>query len=66
MRGGDTRRRRGFRQGGARAYGTTALESGWIAAPVPAIYSGAPMKAYREHLSAASWEASASLAEATK
>jgi vanillate/3-O-methylgallate O-demethylase len=52
----------GLRQGGARAYGTTALESGWIAAPVPAIYSGAPMKAYREHLSAASWEASASLA----
>jgi vanillate/3-O-methylgallate O-demethylase len=52
----------GLRQGGARAYGTTALESGWIAAPVPAIYSGASMKPYREYLSAASWEASASLA----
>ena len=42
----------GLRQGGARAYGTTALESGWIAAPVPAIYSGASMKPYREYLSA--------------
>ena len=52
----------GLRQGGARAYGTTALESGWIAAPVPAIYSGASMKPYREYLSAGSWEASASLA----
>ena len=52
----------GLHQGGARAYGTTALESGWIAAPVPAIYSGGHMKAYREYLSATSWEASASLA----
>jgi glycine cleavage system aminomethyltransferase T len=52
----------GLHQGGARAYGTTALESGWIAAPVPAIYSGDHMKAYREYLSATSWEASASLA----
>ena len=30
----------GLRQGGARAYGTTALESGWIAAQMPAICPG--------------------------
>ena len=52
----------GLRQGGARAYGTTALESGWIAAPMPAIYSGEHMRPYREYLSADSWEGSASLA----
>ena len=52
----------GMREGGARAYGTTALESGWIATPVPAIYSGEHMRPYREYLSAESWEASASLA----
>lgn len=52
----------GLRQGGARAYGTTALESGWVAAPVPAIYSGEAMRSYREYLSANSWEARASLA----
>jgi glycine cleavage system aminomethyltransferase T len=51
----------GMRQGGARAYVTTLLESGWIPSPTPAIYSGEAMKPYREWLSAASWEANASL-----
>jgi vanillate/3-O-methylgallate O-demethylase len=51
----------GMHQGGARAYATTALESGWIASPMPAIYSSESTRPYREYLSATSWEARASL-----
>lgn len=51
----------GLREGGARAYATTATESGWIASPTPAIYSSEEMKPYRQWLRGASWEASASL-----
>ena len=51
----------GLRQGGARAYPTTSVESGWIASPVPAIYSGDLMKPFREYLSANGWEANASI-----
>ena len=46
---------------GARAYSSNTLESGWIPSPMPAIYSGEKMKAYRQWLSAASYEAIASL-----
>jgi glycine cleavage system aminomethyltransferase T len=51
----------GLRQGGARAYPSTAIESGWIPAPVPAIYTGEAMKPFREWLSAGGFEASASI-----
>jgi len=51
----------GLVQGGARAYSSTATESGWIASPTPAIYSGEAMRPYREWLSGNSWEANASL-----
>jgi vanillate/3-O-methylgallate O-demethylase len=51
----------GMRQGGARSYASTLLESGWIPSPTPAIYSGEAMKPYREWLSAQSWEANASM-----
>jgi vanillate/3-O-methylgallate O-demethylase len=51
----------GLRQGGSRAYPTTAIESGWIPSPVPAIYTGEQMKTFREWLSASSWEANASI-----
>lgn len=51
----------GLRQGGAIAYSTTALESGWLGLPVPGIYAGASTKAYREWLPAEGYEASASL-----
>jgi vanillate/3-O-methylgallate O-demethylase len=51
----------GIRQVGSRAYPTTCLESGWIPSPLPAIYSGEEMKAYREWLKATSYEAKASL-----
>ena len=46
---------------GARAYATNTLESGWIPSPVPAVYTGDKMKAYREWLPATSYEANASL-----
>jgi len=51
----------GLKLGGARAYPSTAVESGWIPSPVPAIYTGDAMKAYREWLPAAGFEANASI-----
>ena len=51
----------GLRQVGARAYSSNTLESGWIPSPMPAIYSGERMKAYRQWLPANSYEAIASL-----
>jgi vanillate/3-O-methylgallate O-demethylase len=51
----------GIRQVGARAYPTTCLESGWIPSPLPAVYTGDAMKAYRQWLSDESYEAMASL-----
>lgn len=51
----------GLRRGGARAYSTVAIESGWIPSPTPAIYSGEAMKPYREWLSADGWEANVSI-----
>lgn len=51
----------GLHQVGARAYATNALESGWIPSPLPAVYTGAKMKAYREWLPADSYEATASI-----
>ena len=51
----------GLRAGGARAYSTVAIESGWVPSPMPAIYSGEKMKAYREWLPANGFEANASL-----
>jgi vanillate/3-O-methylgallate O-demethylase len=46
---------------GARAYATNTLESGWIPSPLPAVYTGDKMKAYREWLSADSYEAAGSI-----
>jgi syringate O-demethylase/vanillate/3-O-methylgallate O-demethylase len=51
----------GLRQGGARAYSTVAIESGWIPSPTPAIYSGEAMRPYREWLSADGWEGTLSI-----
>jgi len=51
----------GIRQVGARTYPTSCLESGWIPSPLPAIYTGAEMQAYREWLPASGYEAMASL-----
>ena len=46
---------------GARAYATNTLESGWIPSPLPAVYTGAEMKSYREWLPADSYEAMGSI-----
>ena len=51
----------GMLRAGARAYSTAAMESGWIPSPLPAIYSGAAMQAYRDWLGADSFEATASV-----
>jgi glycine cleavage system aminomethyltransferase T len=52
----------GLRQGGGLAYPTTAVETGWLPLPVPAIYTGDAMKSYREFLSAATLEANYAIA----
>jgi len=51
----------GLLQVGSRAYATNTLESGWIPSPLPAVYSGESMKAYREWLPADGYEASGSI-----
>jgi len=51
----------GIRQVGSRAYPTSCLESGWIPSPLPAIYTGEDLKAYRQWLRPNSYEATASL-----
>jgi vanillate/3-O-methylgallate O-demethylase len=51
----------GLVQVGARAYATNTLESGWIPNPLPAVYTGESLKAYREWLPATSYEATGSL-----
>jgi syringate O-demethylase len=51
----------GLRLAGARAYSSNTLESGWIPSPLPAVYSGDSMQAYREWLPAAGYEGSASI-----
>jgi vanillate/3-O-methylgallate O-demethylase len=50
-------RRYGMREVGARAYSTSSVESGWVPSPLPAIYSGDLMQAYREWLPAFGFEA---------
>jgi vanillate/3-O-methylgallate O-demethylase len=51
----------GLAQVGSRAYATNTLESGWIPSPLPAVYTDARMKPYREWLPAGSYEATGSL-----
>ena len=47
---------------GARAYASNTLESGWIPSPLPAVYTGEKMKAYRQWLPDNGYEATASIA----
>jgi glycine cleavage system aminomethyltransferase T len=51
----------GLRLVGARAYSSNTLESGWIPSPLPAVYTGEKMKAFREWLPANTYEAIGSL-----
>jgi vanillate/3-O-methylgallate O-demethylase len=47
---------------GSRAYSSNTLESGWIPSPLPAIYTGEELRAYREWLPATGYEATNALA----
>jgi vanillate/3-O-methylgallate O-demethylase len=51
----------GLKQVGSRVYATNTLESGWIPCPLPAVFTGDDMKAYREWLPADWYEATGSL-----
>jgi syringate O-demethylase len=51
----------GLRLAGGRAYSSNTIESGWIPSPLPAVYSGDGMRAYREWLPAAGYEGSVSV-----
>jgi vanillate/3-O-methylgallate O-demethylase len=51
----------GLKQVGSRVYATNTLESGWIPCPLPAIFTGGELKAYREWLPATGYEATGSL-----
>jgi vanillate/3-O-methylgallate O-demethylase len=51
----------GLLRGGALAYYSSAIESGYLSQPVPAIYSDERMRAYREWLPANGYEASLSI-----
>ncbi len=46
---------------GSRTYATNTLESGWIPSPLPAVYTGEKMKAFREWLPATGYEATGSI-----
>ncbi len=52
----------GLMQAGAKAYSTTAVESGWIAQVTPAIYTGEAMRPYRDWLPSKSFEGNINLA----
>ena len=51
----------GMRLVGGKAYSSNTLESGWIPSPLPAVYSGESLKAYRQWLPADGYEARASI-----
>jgi vanillate/3-O-methylgallate O-demethylase len=51
----------GLRQVGSRAYATNTLESGWIPSPLPAVFTGEEMQAYRQWLPAKGYEGTGSL-----
>jgi vanillate/3-O-methylgallate O-demethylase len=51
----------GLRQVGSRVYATNTLESGWIPCPLPAIFTGDDMQAYRSWLPATGYEGTGSL-----
>jgi vanillate/3-O-methylgallate O-demethylase len=51
----------GLKEVGSRTYATNTLESGWIPSPLPAVYTGERMKAYRQWLPATSYEGTGSI-----
>jgi len=55
-------RKHGMRPGGRLAYFSASVESGWMAYPLPGVYTGEGTKAFREWLGPDSWEAHSVLA----
>ncbi|RKF23093.1 aminomethyl transferase family protein [Altericroceibacterium spongiae] len=51
----------GLKLVGGRAYGTCAVEAGWIPSPLPAIFTDEKMRGYREWLPADGFEANGSI-----
>ena len=51
----------GMRLVGGRCYSSNALESAWIPSPLPAIYTGDELRAYRQWLTVNHYEAKASI-----
>ena len=54
--------RHGLRQGGTKSYFSTLYEEAWVAYPLPAIYTGDDLRAYRQWLPADGWEGKFSIA----
>jgi glycine cleavage system aminomethyltransferase T len=52
----DAGTRHGLLRAGAKTYFSASFEGGWMAYPLPAVYTGEDMRAYREWLPADSWE----------
>lgn len=52
----------GLVRAGTRTYFSSIYESGWMAYPIPAIYTGDEFRGFREWLDADSWEGRTSLA----
>jgi syringate O-demethylase len=50
-----------LRAAGGRTYSSNTVESGWIPSPLPAIYTGDHLRAFREWLSADAYEAVTSI-----
>jgi len=51
----------GLAQVGSRVYATNTLESGWIPCPLPGVFTGGELRAYREWLPANGYEGTGSL-----
>ncbi|MGR6924427.1 hypothetical protein ACU635_60115 [[Actinomadura] parvosata] len=51
----------GLVQGGTQAYFSTIFESGWVAYPLPGIYTGEELRGFRQWLPASGWEGNAQL-----
>jgi len=54
--------RHGLLQAGAKTYFSASFEGGWMAYPLPAVYTGEELRGYREWLPADSWEGKFQLA----
>jgi vanillate/3-O-methylgallate O-demethylase len=51
----------GIRAAGGRTYSSNTIESGWIPSPLPAVYTGEKMRAYRQWLPADAYESVTSI-----